>query len=112
MQAQLSQQLYDIRWDDYFPWTFEGHEARVATPQICYDFMQRHSQQFQELDPNTGFLAEMNNRRREKYYEIAGDFFSFHLDNQMIGFFIGTPTDWSTYYFRFVWILRASQKKG
>jgi hypothetical protein len=109
---QLSQRIYDIHWEDYFPWKFEGHEARAADPELCYAFIQLHREEFKLLAAGDGFFDEMSNPRRQKYYEVAGDFFSYYVDNKMVGFFIGTPVDWSTYYIRFVWILSEHRKKG
>lgn len=47
--------------------------------------------------------------QKARYYETAGDFFLFLHGSKMVGFFVGTSTDWSSYYFRNCSILPAYQ---
>ena len=113
-RKSLSQKLWDIDWASHFPLRPGGGEVTIemtSWEEISRFAAQYYTAVFEE-DPARSFFAFQGKKEfRERYYREAGDFFAFTADRKMIGMFIGTAQDWSTYYLRSVLILPEFQGK-
>lgn len=99
----LSSRLYGIDWNRHYPCEIgkTGVIASYSSYEDCVDFLGKH---FSLLDSENQFnfptLPDGQKEAKARYYKEVGDFFEFRFKNQLIGSFVGTPIDWSSYYIR------------
>jgi GNAT superfamily N-acetyltransferase len=107
----LSNRLWGIDWSEHLPQALPGSVVVEASSfDRALPFIQAHyAEIFQERAD--GPFATRLSGRKERYYQIAGDFFEFVDGEKTVGLLLGTPVDWSTYYIRSAAVLPAYQGK-
>jgi ribosomal protein S18 acetylase RimI-like enzyme len=114
--SSLSLALLGVKWQEYFPLTVPETSLKITTCQyaVAEEFLTCNWNRIYRQDStDRRFLSETAHlSRRRAYYRIAGDFFSFLDGEKCVGIFIGTPIDWSSYYFRNCSILPEYQGLG
>jgi ribosomal protein S18 acetylase RimI-like enzyme len=106
----LSCRLYGLDWNKHFPLALNDDiEVRVGTPHRGLKFYKQHYREIFNPDDNLLLLKSKTESARITYYSEIGDFFEIYHEQNLIGIFIGTPIDWSSYYFRSCGILPAYQ---
>src|SRR4051812_6212087 len=111
--ASLSYRLYGLDWRKHFPVILNGGEieVRYGTPQVGLEFYKSHYSEIFNPEGQVAVLNPKTEKAKLNYYKEAGDFFEFYYKQQLIGIFVGTPIDWSSYYFRNIAILPGHQGK-
>ena len=107
----LSNELWGIDWKHLFPLSLPGGASvEMSSYEEAGGFLQKHHAEIFRLPLEAGPVAEQAARAR--YYKLAGDFFVFRFEGAIVGVFIGSPHDWSTYYIRYVAMLPTYQRRG
>jgi Acetyltransferase (GNAT) family len=101
---KLTHQIFGIDWNDYFPARFQNLEVQTTSAELGFQFLESRAKDIETQCVGTGFYDDFFPEQKRNYYNVAGDFFFFMKDGSPVGIFVGTPFDWSSYYFRFVWI--------
>lgn len=109
----LSSMLWGIDWSSHLPMHLEDG---VIVRQSSYDesapFVRQHYARIFKEDGSSPFSTTRIDPAKERYYRLAGDFFTWELEGEAIGLLVGTPVDWSTYYIRSAAILPEHFGKG
>lgn len=101
----FSTRVYGIEWDKYFPKKFTSSRVSVhhSNFESCAQFL---SANYSQLDSSNEYdfkpIYDGSDAAKANYYKELGDFFEFRSEGELIGSFIGTPIDWSSYYLRAV----------
>ena len=94
----FSKDLLEISWESYFPLKFSDSDfVDWIDFHTVEAFIQEH---YHEIFSTSVFSSGAFTSSKRKYYEIAGDFFGFFVHSKLVGIFVGTPIDWSSYFFR------------
>ena len=110
---KLSYELWGIDWEKHLPATIGGNERLsigLGDVDECLEFVIRNFQVIFDLrseDRRFGRPELLDAKRR--YYERAGDFLAFRDAGRLVGFFLGTPSDCDSYYYRHVCVLPESR---
>lgn len=108
----VSERIYGLNWRKHFPLDLGGGLSVDAAPaEEGLAFMRRNFAEIYRDSPPGAFLTEEYNDNKLRYYREAGDFFLFREGAKPVGIFVGTPVDWSTYFFRNCSILPEYQGK-
>ena len=100
--------MLSLDWADYFPFSLSA-DTSVEVSDI-ESFISFVTQNYENLfGGENGFPIEDFTPQKLRYYQEAGDFFAFVSKNRTVGIFVGTTTDWSTYYLRTAAILPEHQ---
>jgi GNAT superfamily N-acetyltransferase len=115
----LSAQLWKIDWEAHFPKTVHGDHIsieKVTLKEVARFVSNNLELVYGDSPANLPFLAADKSQAasgaKERYYEENGDFFVFKDGTKVIGIFVGTVTDWQTYYWRSMAILHEYQGRG
>jgi GNAT superfamily N-acetyltransferase len=114
-RTSLLTKLFKVKWNQHFPLNVEncGCTIEYIEPELAFQFIRQSYDEIFELelwkDP---LLAEQQTDEKLQYYKECGDFFMIYKDSKAIGIFIGTLTDWSSYYFRSAAVLPQYQGNG
>jgi len=101
--ASLSKVIWNIPWEERFPFSIPGTDVVVtlSTYEEVADFLrQNFAKIYGESALKSPFLLLDQSEERQRYYRSVGDFFTFVQNGKIIGTFVGTAFDWSTYYLR------------
>jgi ribosomal protein S18 acetylase RimI-like enzyme len=100
-RPSLSETLWGIDWSGLVPRdVVAGVTVHRATYDTALPFIRDHYPAiFQERDGGP-FSSVRMHQRKEAYYRLAGDFFTFCDSHRIVGLLLCTPVDWSTYYVR------------
>jgi hypothetical protein len=100
----FSERILQIDWNAYFPFSIsEQDRVEKVSSDIAFDFVANNDRAVYERDVwASPFSSGPATPEKKRYYEFSGDFFGFYRSGQIYGLFVGTPIDWSSYYFRYV----------
>ena len=107
--ARFSERVWNIDWADCLPRTITSDEVVVeySTVDEALPFIAANFAMVLEEEPETyAFLEQRTSAVKTRYYQEFGDVFRFSHQDKSVGFLICTPIDWSTYYLRFIIVLR------
>ncbi len=110
----LSVALWGTPWSANFPVQLSDTTVTVETGtyEEVAEFSRAHYREIYENDPATSpFLLAEEAPAKEEYYSRNGDFFLFKDEGRVVGFFVGTPIDWGSYYLRNASLLPRYQGK-
>lgn len=101
----MSRRLWDLDWASLLPWETNGVRIALGRADEVVAFLgDHHEELFPGLSTDGRFLREpMTEAKRRWAAEM--DVFTFHAGDQLVGTFMGHPTDWSSYYIRTTAIL-------
>lgn len=111
---RLSQQLWNINWADHVPARLASSNlvvSEVSHEQATAFLRRANAHVFGEQGPWAAQRQREDPAAKQKYFEVACDAFGFWDDESLIGLFIGNPTDWSSYYMRWLCVAPEFQKK-
>ncbi|MEO5970211.1 MAG: GNAT family N-acetyltransferase [Bdellovibrionia bacterium] len=114
-RTSLLTKLFKVEWDKHFPFNIPDCDCTIAYigPELAFQFIRESYGEIFELELwKNPFLAEQQTEAKLQYYRECGDFFMIYKKSQPIGIFIGTLTDWSSYYFRSAAVLPQHQGNG
>ena len=113
---KFSYELWQINWAVHLPHPIDESGERTICPSAaeeCLDFVRRNAQILFDLDQqHNAFLHARVSAARQTYYERAGDFLALRERGELVGFFLGTPIDWDSYYIRHLCVLPAARGHG
>ena len=101
---RLSQQMWALDWSRHFPVCLPTSKLSVeeVNYQQAQDFMRKSASQVIGQQGQWFQSSAESPELKRKYFEIACDAFGFWRNREMVGLFIGNPTDWSSYYMRWL----------
>ncbi len=108
MRPSMSEQIWGLDWRRHFPrsMTPQGVLARVSSYAEVAEFARRNFATIYQNDVDDGrFLWLESGDAKHRYYQAAGDFFAFEDRGQVVGVYVCTPVDWSSYYIRNISLL-------
>ena len=110
MTQKYTEEVLGFSWENFFPYKFQDipFKVKISNLEIFKTFAQSNFKDIFKQDlKNSPFIWFEESLSKNRYYERSGDFFSFHEEksDHMVGVFVGTLSDWSTYYLRNVAIL-------
>ena len=109
----MSRALWGIDWNSMPPMPLgEGLVAKAVSYDEIVPFMQKNMKVIYEESADSPFLMNEAHPAKENFFRHLADVFGFYFQGELIGFFIGHPTDWSTYYFRNCSVLPQFQNLG
>lgn len=99
---RLSESLWDIDYDAYFPLAVseDGITVQVVGVDDALEFVGDHYGALFGEANDSPFWSGDSPSARERYLRHACDLFLFKDGHLPVGLFIGNPVDWSTYYIR------------
>jgi len=109
--GKMSRFLWGIDWSEWLPRgvSDDGIELHLSDIESALPFISAHYGEIFEQDLERGrFFNEPFDGAKSRYYRMA-DVFEIKHAERTIGVFIGTPSDWSTYYLRSMGLLPAYQ---
>lgn len=108
-----STRIYRIDWNKYFPHKIESTPLTITRGNydLAVEFMKLHFKEIHQVSDDEKFLPEDYSESKRRYYKEFGDFFFFRDNDHLVGFFVGTLLDWSSYYIRNCSILPSFQNK-
>jgi len=112
--SKLSMKVFDLNWKRHFPFQIQDSEIQIrcGSFEVCHDFyINNYEKIYQSDEGQVRFFQEEPGAAKNRYYKEAGDFFEFYASGHLVGIFVGTPSDWSTYYIRNISILPDYQNK-
>ena len=113
---KLSYEIWGIEWERHLPVQVAGNAQRtieLGDPAECLDLLSRNSEAIFDLTPDDRrFGHSGSDRARRRFYEQAADFFAFRDAGRLVGFFVGNPIDWDSYYMRHICVLPESRGCG
>lgn len=96
--ASLSKRLWDLDWSEHGPWQF-GDVTVVSAPfEELQPFVAEHYAGIFETDRNP-FFNEPFTEGKRRFLSMADTFLLLH-EGRTIGYALGHPGDWSSYYVR------------
>lgn len=113
-RISFSERFWGIQWSQLLPLSFEDARLTVQRTDAKegMEFLDRFYSEIFGAEPSLQPFFEGSSPHysstRRRYYDEFGDFFKFcapDRGHQMVGLFIGTPVDWSTYYLRYLALL-------
>ncbi len=118
--AKFSEKIYSLDWSQHFPKDFLSRDKeKISIALISYEqaleFTKLNAAEIYDKNENESlrFLGSTGSQQLyKKYYYECGDFFGFYLNSKLMGFFVGTPIDWSSYYFRNCTLAKQIQNQG
>lgn len=111
VQSTLSEQLWDIAWDEVLPYHFDdGFSVVRSSFARSLDFIVEHYPKIFEESPDSPFKMRATSSKA-RYYELC-DVFEFVRGGSPVGVMISAPSDWGTYYFRSAGLLPSVQGSG
>jgi RimJ/RimL family protein N-acetyltransferase len=111
---KFSESVWNIDWSEHLPCqvTQDGIVVDYSTFERALPFIAAHFATIYEEDPATSSFPQRGmTEAKSRYYRQFADTFEFKDRGETVGFFICTPVDWSTYYLRFIAILKEYQGK-
>ncbi len=98
----LSKKIFQIQWTDHFPLRLHQSEIDVVVGDYATvsKFVKESYHRIYGPSSEKFFDNPLMGAQKNRYYEEAGDFFLFLHEKKVVGFFVGTLIDWSSYYFR------------
>lgn len=116
LTRSFSARLWDVPWSELFPLTISG-DLRVE--KVPFATLGRYIQSIPPTESRNiiagaerMFRLDLDHPSRERFYEEMGDFFLFFDADRPVGYFVCTVHDWSTYYFRSIFIERSHRRRG
>ncbi len=109
-----SESVLKIRWKDHFPVQINSELSIQKTnyEQVA-QFLNKNWKIIKSHEAHDSrFLNAGIHPAKESYYKMLGDFFEFKLKGETVGVFVGTVSDWSSYYMRYAFILPQFQNLG
>lgn len=112
--ASLSEAVWSFRWNNFLPKDLEGDFSvvRVGWDEASQFVQSRFREIFNAAENCGPFGREKLTPAKERYYQIAGDFFLIQKGSLPVALATGTLLDWSSYYFRNMAILPSYQGFG
>lgn len=113
--SSFSRKILRIDWNRHFPYSLRqpGCVVELSHFESCSQFIEKnHSRVYEQNLWGTSFPNEKIGDSKLRYYQEVGDFFQFQVRGECVGVFIGTVTDWSSYYLRYCAILPEHQGQG
>jgi hypothetical protein len=99
----MSQRWWGLDWSTILPWTIGDVSVEHGSFDEVVPFLEaNYARLFGE--PNQHFLIEEMTEAKRRFWAEA-DVFIFRRAGEMIGYWGGHPSDWSTYYCRTMSIL-------
>lgn len=109
----ISELFFGINWKSHFPLALQENAlVEISDFSSTYNFIKENYQHLFNEQENIKFLSNEFNDAKNRYYHLAGDCFLFKYNSNIVGFFIGTPIDWGSYYLRTAAILQPYRGKG
>ena len=106
----LSHYFWNISWANHFP---KKISESLKIEYSCFEVIEKFINTFRkEILGNENVLFSLEHQSKTKYYQITSDHFVFKDNDKVVGIFIGSVFDWSTYYYRFAYILPDYHKLG
>ena len=96
----LSHALWGIDWNDRLPFQVGELVVMASRFEDARPFIQDSYGSVFEEDAGSGVFATDMSSAKQRYYDLAGDFFEVRHGQRTVGLLVCTPTDWSTYYIR------------
>ncbi len=115
LPVTLTEKVSGKTWADHFPMAVDGlpdDQVDRISFERAFEFLNMHYQDLHQLESDGPFPIGDFTPARVRYYSHMGDCFGFFHRGELVGVFIGTISDWSTYYLRTCSILRKFQGAG
>lgn len=109
--GSLSQALYGIDWNKLLPQKIGNYELRKGSVESLFQFSIQNSEDAHDensfvpgFKPFTEEISE-----KLKYYQLCSDVFDFYLGDELVGVAVSNPSDWCSYYLRYILIKKEHQ---
>lgn len=105
--VRMSERLWGLQWPS---WTYEGIAFEPTTFDVIAPFIGAHYPSIFATEPNRFFEEKMTPAKRR--FLAESDMFAYRADGEIIGVWMGHPSDWATYYARSMAILPEYRERG
>jgi GNAT superfamily N-acetyltransferase len=108
--VSMTERYFGFDWATVLPWSFDEVSVELSTPDEMLSFLAARGDDL-FASPNQNFLNEpMTEAKRRFCAEM--DALALRKDGRTVGYFLGHPSDWSTYYGRSFSFLPEMRKSG
>src|SRR5262245_23853928 len=112
---KLSSELWQVDWDRHLPHPIDGGQQRLIVrgdARECLECSRAHAGELYGSAAHEDAFESTASAARDRYYERAGDFLAFREGGALVGFLVGTPLDWDSYYLRYACVLPDARCAG
>ena len=104
-RTTMSRRLWDLDWAAELPWEVNGVRVAAGSADEIVGFLaDNHAELFPGRGADDRFFRETMTEAKRRWAADM-DVFAFYLGDDLVGTFMGHPTDWSSYYIRTTAIL-------
>jgi RimJ/RimL family protein N-acetyltransferase len=111
-EKRLSERIFDFSWQDTLPWSLVDGEVTIELmeyAELAELLRLRRADLFGA--PHTQFFVEPESDSKARFGREM-DVFLVRLGGEVVGYFCGHPSDWSTYYLRSFALDPSRREKG
>lgn len=104
----LSKQLWNIDWKQELSHDLINDRFKfcVGNRELLDLFMNKHKDKiFYQSERESPFFNRSISPHKKQYLEYVSDIFLIYDNRDIVGVFVSDPTDWSSYYLRYINIL-------
>jgi RimJ/RimL family protein N-acetyltransferase len=109
-ERRSSERIFDFKWEDSLPWSL-GEVTVELTDYVAVAELLRRARADLFGAPHTQFFIEPESEAKARFGREM-DCLLIRLRGEVVGYFCGNPSDWSTYYCRSIAISPACREKG
>lgn len=103
----IIESLFSIKWSHFFPIHYSQNITfTMGRYSDVENFLIQYQNELPDGRENKQFTMYEQTLRKKIYYQKYADHFLIQDDHKTIGFFTGNVLDWSSYYFRYIYILK------
>ncbi len=96
----MSRRLWDLDWAAELPWEVQGVRIETGSAHEMIAFLgDNNAALFPGMATDQRFLREPMSEAKRRWAADM-DVFAFYAGDELVGTFMGHPTDWSSYYIR------------